>query len=518
MSVCLRTVTWRCPVARAGLVPALGLVLAFGLVPATATASEGEALTAPMALTAALQARSGGPLTLQDCVEIALEYNRLMSAAELERDAVRQGVSAALGTWWPDVGVAALRTSSRGNTADLGSSGPEDFVESTATDLVARVSQRLPLGGAVELRYDFTEEGDDRIGGTGGAVSLRQPLLRNAGWKRATASVSQARLAVDAEDASWRSRQLNVVFRVKSAYYEVLRTHELIQVNQQAIARDQQLLAFSEAKVAAKLATRRDVLSAEIILAQDRSRLVNAETEHENALDALANVLGIPVEQRMELVQEELALRPIAVQESLWVQHALRDNPEVLRTRSELEFDALTADVAGNARLPQLDFTLLYGETRAPHGSAEALVNVHQRVRTWQGGVEISFPVLNRTLGSAHRAATLRQERSRVLVEEAERQTKLRVRQAARNLQRIEERIAVLDKEIQGAREKVEYATVNFQLGRASNLDITDAQEDLVNAESDYVDEVVDYRVELARLEELLGGALMEEPPPGSGR
>jgi outer membrane protein TolC len=467
---------------------------------------------------AALQARLQQPLSLDDCVAMALEQNRLLAAAQLERDAVGQDVGAALGTWMPVLGASALRTSIHGNTESLGSGGGADFVEATATDLVAGITQRLPLGGTLELRYDFAKEGEDILGAYGGSVLVRQPLLRDAGWRRATASVADARLAAAAEEATLLARRLAVVFRVKAAYYEVLRARELIAVNEKAIARDEQLLAFSQAKVEAKLATRRDVLSAEIILAQDRSRLVNAQTEHENALDALANVLGVAIQSPLAVSTMHLALQPVAVQDSVWVELALRDNPEVQRTRLELRRDELAAHVAGNDRLPQLDATLLYGRARGAIAAADPFQDARSRERTWQGGVEFSYPIPNKTLASAHRAAKLRLEQGRTLVEEAERRTILDVRQAARNLRRIEERTQVLDKEIQGARDKVEFATVNFQLGRASNLDITDAQEDLVNAESDYVDEVVDYRVELARLEQLLGGARLEGAPSGSGR
>jgi outer membrane protein TolC len=84
----------------------------------------------------------------------------------------------------------------------------------------------------------------------------------------------------------------------------------------------------------------------------------------------------------------------------------------------------------------------------------------------------------------------------------------LLVREAIRDLQRSSDRIKVLNKTIEGAKDKVEFANVNFQLGRADNFDITDAQKDLIEAETDYIEEIVSYRIALARLEQLLGGTL----------
>jgi len=84
----------------------------------------------------------------------------------------------------------------------------------------------------------------------------------------------------------------------------------------------------------------------------------------------------------------------------------------------------------------------------------------------------------------------------------------LNVRDAVRNLQRSQDRISILKKNIEGAQAKVEFARVNFQLGRASNLDITDAQKDLLDAETDFVNELVFYRQGLARLDQLTGGSM----------
>jgi outer membrane protein TolC len=49
---------------------------------------------------------------------------------------------------------------------------------------------------------------------------------------------------------------------------------------------------------------------------------------------------------------------------------------------------------------------------------------------------------------------------------------------------------------------------VRYQRGIADNLDVTDAQQDLVDAESDLLAAVVDYTNGLARLEARIAGPL----------
>ena len=48
-----------------------------------------------------------------------------------------------------------------------------------------------------------------------------------------------------------------------------------------------------------------------------------------------------------------------------------------------------------------------------------------------------------------------------------------------------------------------------FNLGRASNFDVTDAQKDLIKGRGDYVRKLADYHTQLAVLESLTGRELM---------
>jgi outer membrane protein TolC len=68
-------------------------------------------------------------------------------------------------------------------------------------------------------------------------------------------------------------------------------------------------------------------------------------------------------------------------------------------------------------------------------------------------------------------------------------------------LRRSLERMTVLTAGVEQARGKLEFAKARFALGLATNLDITDAQEALLNAETDLLSAIVDYNVGLAELE-----------------
>jgi outer membrane protein TolC len=450
------------------------------------------------------RARISKPLTMNDCVQIALENNLPLAIARMQRQESQEGVAAAKGDWWPSLSASSRRTSvwtrDPNNQTTL-------TTESVQTRVDAGLTQRLPFGGDISFGYSWSKTPDDRIAGYGGNATWTQPLLRNFGWTPAMADVKTANLSERSQEEALRAETLNIISTVHAAFYQVILAQQIIAVNERAIERDEALLEFSRAKVDAKLATRRDVLSAEIVLAQDRSRLVTAQTDYRARIDELGDVMGLPVPTTISIADTELQEETVEIRERDWIARAMRDNPSVRAARYDLENVELDLKLSRNARLPQLDFELSYDENRASVLSDAAVLG-REVERAWEGAIIASMPIFNSRPRAETRAADLRHEQARRTLLETERQVGLLVREVIRDLQRSSDRIEVLKKTIEGALDKVEFANVNFQLGRADNFDITDAQKDLIEAETDYADELVSYYIALARLEELLGGSI----------
>jgi outer membrane protein len=431
------------------------------------------------------------PLTLEECIGIALSRNIPLMVARRSLEASQARAGGAIGQFLPELQISTSRDR-------IEQDAQREYVDDSQATLV----QKLPLGTTVEAGLRFSDSSADETPvESSPSVVVTQPLLRSGGWTAATANLRDRRYSARIDEAKLRSQVLSTIFDVTTSYLDLERRRQLVEVNQRAVDRDQELLNFSKAKLEAQLATQRDVLSAEIILAQDRGRVVNAEADYQTALDILSNTLGLRIPHKLVVQPFTLEIDSITTDEEAWIRKAMRDNPTIEAVRLDCERSELAKQVAGNDRLPQLDLSVAYNQRRIP------LSNIPAQ-RTWSGSVTMSYPIFNKELGGAYNAAQLEYDVAQRNVVDTERQVVLSVRDAARNLNRGAERIVILKKNIEGAKAKVEFAKVNFQLGRASNLDITDAQKDLLTAETDYVDEVVVYRAELARLEQLLGGSI----------
>ena len=474
------------------------------------------------------------PLTLDICIAIALDHNLELQAARLQYQSSRAGVGAAVGIYWP-----TFQVTGGGSNFNLGG---EPFMVATIRpqfneyrdrhDLdqwirggTASVLQQTPLGSIIGVNYilNHTKLEPDRHDTPNYAFNaiFTQPLLRGGGWRAGTAGLRSANIESEIAAADLRARELFVIEQAKTSYYETLRSLQLIEVNQQAVGRDSQLVRLSQSKLDTGLGTKRDVLSAEIQMEQDRGTLVDAQTSYAEAEDFLCRVLGISLGvHKLAFVPMPVTHDPIEIDGPKWLEKARRDNPVLKAATLTVERNRHLMQVAGNARLPQLDVSFGwehlndpdFNELRKEENAIRAARGDSTKdyrttgAKGWTGGVLLSMPLGNKVLGNQYRQAELTYEQSRRLALEVERRTINEGRTAVRTLLNNVERLAILQKSIDGARSKLEFADVNFQLGRASNLDITDAQKDLVNAQTDYVNEVIDYKIQVARIEQLLGG------------
>ncbi|MGH7599530.1 MAG: TolC family protein [bacterium] len=294
---------------------------------------------------------------------------------------------------------------------------------------------------------------------------------------------------------------LQTVFVVKSAFYEVLYQRELMRVNQAAIKRDSTLVAASESKMEAKLATRRDILSAEIQLASDKASFIKSQSDYEFALDALEEVMGLPIEMPIDLGSVELSYAPVLLQDERLLRQALENNPSLHSAEAGIDRSRLQLKVAKNQLLPQLDFIATY------NGSFEKDTDQGIDLRTtgFVATVSLSYPFLNRAADANAENAQIALSQQQDNVLNLKRQLALSVRNIVRNTRSSIEAINTLKRSIEAADQKVEFASAMFNMGRASNLDITDAQESLLKAQTQYVRELVDYHIQLALLESLTG-------------
>ena len=134
----------------------------------------------------------------------------------------------------------------------------------------------------------------------------------------------------------------------KAAYYNAILADLIIDVAQDALARDEALIEASNALFKARLVTKRDVYSAEIIRAQDAETLARAEGNRQLAQNALSDVLGVPIGTETQVRHEAIDFQPIPSDLETWIALANERRPEIMAADEALKKSWLNVRVAQN--------------------------------------------------------------------------------------------------------------------------------------------------------------------------
>jgi len=445
-------------------------------------------------------------LTLQQSIEIALQKNLRVQIARLTRDTVQPEVPRAKARFHPNVGLAF--TASGQKSFPQGAGAPVST--SNTQEVTPFIDQAVPTGASVNVSSDLIR---DEIKGEvppqdfGSSLRVRviQPLLRGGGVVVATRPIRDAEFDLRIEEARLRADILRITATTKSAYYNVILTEKIIAVTEEAIRRDKTLIEASKALFEAGLVTKRDTISAELLLAQDTASLISAQSGLATAMNTLLDTLGLPFATQFALLDKDLSIQPVPMELDRWIATAITNRPEVVEFEERLGKSSLNIRVARNTVFPQLDLVGSY--EKAQHASAFGR-SLDLKGQAWSVGLVFSVPIGN----VAARAALTRAETELTLLQQAllqtKRQIEVEVRTNAIQLRKSLERIRPLTIVIELAKGKLEIATARFALGQATNFDITDAQEKLLGAETNLLEAIVDYNITLAQLEASIAGPI----------
>jgi outer membrane protein TolC len=187
----------------------------------------------------------------------------------------------------------------------------------------------LLTGGNVDLNYSpaRTNVNQDVASGflfnpawTGGlALTLTQPLLRNAGIDINKTFIRIAQNNAMVEEHVFRDRVLTVVATVEQTYWEVVFANENLKVAEAALKAAQELLATNRAKAKAGVMSIVDVLQAEAAVASRVEQVLVAEKSIRDQEDLLRRLLN-PGEEEL---RQDVRLTPkdhpvVALEPSIW--------------------------------------------------------------------------------------------------------------------------------------------------------------------------------------------------------
>lgn len=388
---------------------------------------------------------------------------------------------------------------------------PVNFVPAQFFDPDAPADELVPLQFGTDNNW------------TGG-LTVQQTLFRG----EAFVGVSSSRLYKAAQAENMRATTQQIVTETRLAYYSVLIAEEQLRLQQATVDRLQKNLDENRSRQKAGLIDEYEVLQVRVQLRNQEPQLTEAKYAVDQAYRELKMVMGVPLDLDINIKGN---LNEFEILEKQAKSEENKDIKQVDRmTPYAFDPDANLMDIATNQRgdirilqkqdelkdreilaiktrfLPTISASYNLNWSAAQAGSPVFFGREETRARSQTMGITLSLPIFqgfqrNANLSIAQIEKKDIQEQQRA----AERAAKNEIQSARESLNESLETASARIEALELAREGYQRAQSRLQNGMGSQLDVTNAELQLREAEVNYAQMVYNYLSAKARYDQAIG-------------
>ncbi|MFI5229167.1 MAG: efflux transporter outer membrane subunit [Gemmatimonadales bacterium] len=374
--------------------------------------------------------------TLVHLVDVALQQNRDVQLAVARINEFRADVGVARGPLAPSVSVNGSEST---NQVALGAFPPTSFRASRLT-------------GDLAWELDF--------------------------WGRVRRGVEAANADLGAQEAAERATTLSLVSDVATSYLELLELDQERTIAERTLSSRKATLDIARQRFAQGLTSELDVRQFEAQVAQPAVTLAQterarAQTEHN--LNVLLGEGPTPVPRGTSL---GAAVSALAAPDSIPASLVAR-RPDVVQAERSYAASVARVGIADASRLPTVS---IIGSLGSQAGVPSNVFGSNTRV--YQAQVGFSFPLFdNQRLASASAAARARADEARASYEGVALNAVREANDALVAVRTARDEAVAQATQANALRAALELATVRYEAGLSSYLDLLDAQRSLFGAE-----------------------------------
>lgn len=443
------------------------------------------------------------PVTLSQAIQIALANNTDIKRSLLTLENADQQVRIAWSEVMPEITGSATYT----RNLEI----PVNFVPAQFFDPNAPADELVPLQFGTDNNWN-------------GGVSVNQTIFRG----EAIVGISSSQLYKSAQAENLRATTQQIVTDTRIAYYNVLVAEEQLRLQQATVDRIRQNLRENRSRQEAGLIDEYAVLQVEVQLSNQEPQLTQARYAVEEAYRELNLTLGLPIEVPLavqgdlnsfqigtEGVAEDVnrnikkvdSMTPYSFErqkELVDIATEYRGDIRVLQKQEDLNERQIKA--IQSRFLPTLSANYNLNWSAAQAGSPVFFGTEETRARSQTLGLTLSLPIFQGFERSANlQIAKIEQKDIELQREFALRSAKNEIQSAREDLNQAIETAPAREKALKQAQEGYNRAKARLSNGIGSQIDVTEAEFQLRQAEVNYAQMVYNYLSAKARYDLAVG-------------
>ncbi|UCE67951.1 MAG: TolC family protein [Candidatus Zixiibacteriota bacterium] len=405
--------------------------------------------------------------TLDQCIDIALENNFGVIAAEKAYSSARGYLYSAWGELLPTISISA------------GGRRSWPIVTFFDPNSGSIISVRDRYSGSLNFSNTFSGLG-----------------LYNY------ANIQKSRNNKSSSFQNYIKSQKDLILSVKSGYYDLIKAKMLLDVAGDAVKRGEERLRVVQSRYDLGSASMSDVLKAKVQYGNDKLDLVSKTNDYKLVQANLAYAMGIDVNREFE-VDEKLQERDIDISFDNALSEALSNNPEYRKAYFDLSAARYQKTMAYCSFLPSL--TLGLSHATDVYEFSE-LTGFKEEDASSFMYASLNFNIFNG--GSDY--ANLRSAKNEVKInEENFKNTKnyvaLEIKRSFLELERAREARKLAEESVAAAQEDLNLVREKYNLGAATILEVLDAEVSFKEAQTSHVEVLFNYNLAVSQLEKALG-------------
>jgi outer membrane protein len=395
----------------------------------------------------------GEKLSLEECIELAIENNPSIQAAKNTTEVYKSRIGQAKSGYYPQVNLSTGYDRKNAQT-----SSP---VDKSSNSYQGNISLN-------QLIYDF--------GKTSTAVKIQK-------------------LGLDASNADVNNTVNQTTYNVKKAYYNVLYALKNKEVCNDTIGQYEQQLKQAKAFFDEGLKPKIDVTNAEVNLSNAKFNYIKADNAVESAYSDLNAAMGFS-EALTYSLSDKLEFKNNDFTLDTAVEEAYKNRPDLKSLVSKESAAKESVNLAKKDYLPKLEAITGYGL-----GGSEFPLD-----SGWSVGGQITLPVFDGLLTHNKvkeartnlNAAKLNQDILKLSIFKDVQKAYIAINEAKK-------KIPVSEMAVKQAKENFDLATGRYEVGIGNPIEVKDAEVSYSNARLSYYQALYDYNTARSTLEWVVG-------------
>jgi outer membrane protein TolC len=479
------------------------------------------ALTLAMGISVAAQQPQTKPVSLEDCLQMALQknldiriaqYSPLQSALSLNTAQwaydpnFTAGASQAFRASEGFAGIGQFNTGSNESWSERFDTG---FNGTVPTGLQYSLTSAVNRQSGSNSRFDpvtgtFVQEDAGFTYTPNISLQMSQPLLRNLWIDTPRLNIQLERKNLKQSEADVENQVMLTTTDVAVAYLDLIAARESVRVQQKALELAERLQLENKTRVQVGTMTQLELDDAGAQVARSRADLITAQqslaTAQNNLKRLISDDFAALAETDLEPTAQLGAVPETFSRLDSW-HKGMTMRPDLRRSQLDLEKQKIQLKFARNQMFPQLDLNGSYGVSGQDNQLTPSLDDISsQRNPNFSAGIRLTIPLSNKRARNSYQSAKLLNEQLLLRYKQQEQGILIEIDNAIRSAQSALERVQATDASRQYSDSVLWAEQKKLEAGKSTSYQVLLRQRDLTAAESQAIQSKSDYNKALARL------------------